>query len=65
MTQYTAAKTDDEDQRERLTRHALFTATPAQIDTWVDDNVTDLDSAKEALKILAKAVAFGVRKVSQ
>jgi hypothetical protein len=64
MTNYIATKPEDEATRERMSRHPLLNATPAQIETWVDNNVTDLASAKEALKLLAKAVAFGARKIS-
>lgn len=35
----------------------LITARPAQIDTYIDNNVTDLASAKNVLKILAKAIS--------
>jgi hypothetical protein len=40
---------------------ALLNARPAQIDTYIDNNVTDMSSAKEVLKILAKAIAVNYR----
>lgn len=36
---------------------ALLRARPAQIDSYIDNNVTDLASAKAVLKILGRAVA--------
>lgn len=42
---------------------ALILARPAGIETYIDNNVTDLASAKETLKILAKAIsAIGKRQ---
>lgn len=35
----------------------LLKATPAQINNWVDTNVTDLPNARDALKRLARAVS--------
>lgn len=32
--------------------------TPTQIDNWIDNNVTDLNSAKVALKKITRAVLF-------
>lgn len=32
--------------------------TPAQLDTWIENNVTDLTSAKQALKIVGHALLF-------
>lgn len=41
----------------------LITARPQGIDNYIDNNVTDLASAKDVLKILAKAVsAIGKRQ---
>lgn len=39
----------------------LRNATPAQIDAFIDANVTDLPSARAVLKVLAKAVAYLAR----
>lgn len=36
---------------------ALLKARPAQINNYIENNVTDLDSAKTVLKILARAVS--------
>ena len=35
----------------------LLRATPAQIDTYIDNNVTNIASAKEVIKIIARALA--------
>lgn len=40
---------------------ALMKASPAQIDTWVTNNVTDLAGARVAIKMLAKAVSVLAR----
>jgi RecA-family ATPase len=32
--------------------------TPTQIDTWIDNNVSDLVSAKSALKKMGRAILF-------
>jgi hypothetical protein len=39
----------------------LRNATPSQIDTFIDANVTDLAGARAVLKALAKAVAYLAR----
>jgi hypothetical protein len=41
----------------------IKTKTPAQIGTYIDDNVTDLASAKKVLKGLAVAVGFLARRL--
>ena len=48
-------------ERVRLKVHRLMTASPAQIDAYVDANVTDLASAREFLKTLAKLVVLNPR----
>lgn len=40
---------------------ALKSASPAQIDTWLDANVTDLASARRVLKILCLAIQLLAR----
>ena len=42
---------------------ALRTMTPAQVQTWVDANVTNLAEAKDALKTLAVAVSILARRL--
>jgi len=42
--------------------HPLSKISPAQAESWVDSNVTDLASAKVALKNLAKAVVYLIRR---
>lgn len=39
----------------------LKTATPAQIDTWVDNNVTTLAGAKTVFKAILKVIALDIR----
>ena len=41
---------------------AIVNSTPAQIETYIENNVTDLDSAKEVLTKLAKVVAILARR---
>lgn len=57
--------TEDVDRRARRTAlrtdnviTALADATPAQVDAFIDANVTDLASARRVLKALAKAVSL-------
>jgi hypothetical protein len=60
-------KTADEIDREAVEAYpkltTLKTSTPAQVQAWVDANVTDLASAKDAIKTLAVAVGFLARKL--
>lgn len=42
---------------------ALRTMTPAQVDAWVEANVTSLATAKDAIKTLAIAVAILARRL--
>lgn len=52
-------KTDE--QREGIAgikESILAGKTPAQIENWINTNVTDLASAKTALKYLAKAIYY-------
>jgi hypothetical protein len=41
---------------------ALATRSPAQVDQWLDTNVTSLASAREVLKILARVIAYLARQ---
>ena len=41
----------------------LKNATPAQVETYVENHVTTLPEAKEVLKALAVAVGYLVRKI--
>lgn len=54
MTRYVATKPEDEAERARLRRDAILNATPQQIEQYIENNVTDLASAKQALKLIAK-----------
>ena len=54
MPEATAGKPELEAARNRLRREAILNATPQQIDNYIENNVTDLESAKAVLKIIAK-----------
>lgn len=58
----TAEDIADREERIRLRAHAILNATPDQIDAWIDTNVIDLASNREALKLLAKIAILGVRR---
>jgi len=48
-----------EDARDADTKwQALETATPAQIDTWITNNITDLASARNLLKTIVLALRY-------
>lgn len=42
---------------------ALMTATYSQIDTWIDNNVTNVSEAREVFKRLVKIVVYLIRHV--
>ena len=44
--------------QKKMLIHTFATITPEQAGTWIDDNVTDLASAKHALKLLAVMVIY-------
>jgi hypothetical protein len=48
-----------------LKRDPLLSASPQQIDAWVDANVTSLAGARATIKKLAKAIAILARRVDQ
>lgn len=50
----TGTKDVVEEARAKLRRDDILNATPQQIDNYIENNVTDLASAKEVLKIIAK-----------
>ena len=54
MTKAVATKTEVEQERAVLRRAVILNATPAQIDSYIDTNVTDLASAREVIKLIAK-----------
>ena len=54
MTRIVANKSDYEIEMAALKQHPLFRASPEEIDEWMDENVTDTASAREALKVIAK-----------
>lgn len=41
--------------------HGLVTKTPAEVYVWIENNVTDLATAKEVLKRLAAVIAYLVK----
>tara|TARA_R110000787_G_scaffold285016_1_gene399567 strand:- start:299 stop:493 length:195 start_codon:yes stop_codon:yes gene_type:complete len=61
-TKITATKTTDQVEVVKVKRHHLYNATPQQIDTYIEANVTDLASAKDVLKILAKIIILNKGK---
>ena len=44
--------------RDGMRAHVFATVTADQAETWIENNVTDLASAKAALKQLAKAIIY-------
>lgn len=52
----------DTAEREKLYKHVLLTATPNQINTWVDNNVVADASVKKVIKLLFKLTILGVRR---
>jgi CRISPR/Cas system-associated protein Cas7 (RAMP superfamily) len=54
VSEITVGKSEPEAEKARLRKDAILNATPRQIDNYIDNNVTDLASAKEVLKIIAK-----------
>ena len=58
MSEFTGTKSEEDAEKKRLRKHQVFNATPTQVDAWIDANVTDLASAKEALKLIAKVALF-------
>lgn len=53
-SKYVAKKQKEKDKKDELANNPLANATFEQAETWVDNNVTDLDSAKEAMKTIVK-----------
>ena len=47
-----ATKSEDEINKFEMKRNVIMTKTPAQIDAYIETNVTDLKSAKSVLKLL-------------
>ena len=41
---------------------ALATRSPAQVNSWIDSNVTDVASARAVLKIIAQVMALYIRE---
>lgn len=54
---------DTEAAKQYAKLNALKGMTPAQISTWVDDNVTNLTQAQDAIKTLAIAVSILARRL--
>jgi len=44
--------------RKKMLVHVFATVTPEQAETWIENNVTDLASAKDALKLLTTMVIY-------
>ena len=54
MTYFIGTKTEEESDRSRLKKDIILNATPKQIDNYIENNITDLESAKQVLKLIAK-----------
>ena len=54
MTYFVGTKTEEESDKSILKRDIILNATPKQIDNYIENNVTDLQSAKQVLKLIAK-----------
>jgi len=54
MTIFIGTKTEEDSDKSRLRKDAILNATPKQIDNYIENNVTDLASAKQVLKLIAK-----------
>jgi hypothetical protein len=51
---------DSSDRSDLMNR--LRTATPAQIDTWIDNNVTSIAAARAVFKAILKVIALDIRR---
>jgi len=56
----TESKPERQAERARVKRHPLYTATPAQIDAYIENNINNLDDAKQLLKLIVKFIALRV-----
>ncbi len=45
-----------------MNRHELLSATPQQIETYIENNVNNMADVKAVLKLYGKMIAFGARK---
>lgn len=63
MTQFNIQKSTDTKKELAALRDQLLTATPTQIENYIDNNVNDLASAKEVLKKMAIIIALLARRV--
>ena len=61
-TKVVARKDAEEAETTRIKRHPLLRATPQEIETYVEQQVIDLASAKALLTVLAKAVSKLVKE---
>jgi|GEM_PF-5605299 hypothetical protein len=63
LAAHAALKADLSTLRADAALKALMRSSPAQIDAWVAANVTDLASARNAIRLLARAVSVVARNV--
>jgi hypothetical protein len=63
MTVYNGGKRAEDVERARLKDHPFLNATPAQIDAWFTQNVTNLAQARDALRTLTKIVLLLTQRV--
>lgn len=63
MTQFNIQKSPDTKKELAALRDQLLKATPTQIENYIENNVTDLASAKEVMKKMAVVLALLARRV--
>ncbi len=59
-TRITGTRPPEEVEKHKARRHAIMTATPAQIDTYIDANVNTVADVKEHLKLLTKIAVYNL-----
>lgn len=62
LTSDAKMKTDAAVKKDALLEQ-LKSATPQQIDAWCDNNITNVNEAKEAFKTLFKLAAYTLRRL--
>lgn len=63
MTQFNIQKSPDTKKELAALRDQLLKATPTQIENYIENNITDLASAKEVMKKMAVVLALLARRV--
>lgn len=60
-TKITGTKSGEEVERHKAKIDILMSATPTQIDNFVDNNVTNLAEARTMFKRILKLIRFGLK----